>query len=333
LSEKHIVLSPKGQVRDAYCTEAKFYRFTTKRHVQTTPGLLPTADPEQFQRMTRGYTAPRKWHEPNLAKVRITILEPTPLIADYAISNVTWKQTLDPFNVSYDRFRQLGYDESQGLMDQVSSINSKILAKAWKEGVRQVVICKNEIVFSTTRLEDIPNELVMALAEKYDGACFVFSAPDLTEESAWSQDTPYGVDYPTIPLYIGPESNNDSEIENKNKFAEIAADFDTGTATTKAFPARMLLSPLNEYSPPLREVPHLDGTYKFFVKRAKVCSRSIEGKIHSTICGIRVVQEWDGCGLLQISPQRIGFVGRSIIGELNVKAQLDPIRKVTTLHE
>jgi len=240
---------------------------------------------------------------------------------------------LDPFTIPLSEFMRLDYRRVADLLKEVGMSCSELIQDAWRRGMRQVVICDGRIVYETRNLEDIPNETIEMLQREHDKPCYTFSAPDIVEESTWSTDTLYGEDYPTISLFLGHEEANESEIDDPKKFARINADFDTGTVHLRAFPSHKLLSPLKDFMLPLREYEHLGKKYNAFNKMARMCVRSVEGKVHSTVCGIRVVEEWEACALLQVSPKRVGFVGRSTLREFGVVLELDPLRKVSRVHE
>jgi hypothetical protein len=86
-----------------------------------------------------------------------------------------------------------------------------------------------KIIYETKALDDIPNEVVMALAKERNRACYVFSAPDIVEELAWTPTMPPFDDYPTIALYLGGEKSDEIKIDDNGVFTKINSDFDTGT--------------------------------------------------------------------------------------------------------
>jgi hypothetical protein len=168
----------------------------------------------------------------------------------------------------------------------------------------------------------------MELAKKYNKACYVFSTSEMVEESAW---TPINEDddYPTIGIYCGAVDSEESEIV-KN-FPVINADFDTGNPVYKVFDANQLPESVASFLPPLRHDTHLGRHYPYYQKTVKLCVEDSEGKIHSVVRDIRLVKDWTGSALLQVSPNRVGFVGRDLVRDLKIKVELDPVRKTTQI--
>jgi hypothetical protein len=237
----------------------------------------------------------------------------------------------DPFSISFDQFLKLDYRQSRALQAIVSEKFGPTLEHLWKSGVRQAVVCGNQIVMKTASFEDVPPEEAMKLAKQFDRACFVFSAPDLVEESRWSPVS--RDDYPTLSLYVGTENAMNLGLDDKRMFSNIRADFDTGASGYRIFPAHLLPENLGAFSQPPYEAKHFDKKYSYFVKTARISVRTISGSVHSMIAPIRIVEEWAGCALLEVSPSRTGYVGRTIIRNLQIKLELDPTANRTRILE
>jgi hypothetical protein len=245
-----------------------------------------------------------------------------------------WKLTnvLDPFTIPFDQFFNLDYTDASRLQDSVYQKLSAKLQSYWKRGVRQVVVCGEEIVYETESVTDITNEKALSYGKQYNKAVYVFTAPDLVEESAWCATTTYD-EYPTIPLYVGEENFDESKIDDVESFSYVVTDFDTGSISVKIFASQVLIQSLRRYVPPIRSTDHLGKTYSYFNRSAKILVRTITDTIHSIVSEIRVVPQWEGCALLQANPNRFGFVGGSIIRDLKVKLELDPMSNMTRIHE
>ncbi|MDV3244468.1 MAG: hypothetical protein LYZ66_04745 [Nitrososphaerales archaeon] len=234
-----------------------------------------------------------------------------------------------PFDISLAEFRRLSYEVVASLQKEVRRLCSRQIEDAWKRGMRQVVIVNNKVIFETKDIEDIPNEKIRALAEEHRKPCYTFTAPDLVEESGWTM-----VDsddhYPTLGLYVGPEDSKESSLEN---FFPVDADFDTGNPNLKVFDASRLRGDLSQFDAlDLRETEHFGKPYSFYQKKVKICVRDESNKIHSVVTRVRLVRDWAGCGLLQYSPNRTGFVGRDMLHLLRIKAELDPTKRVTRVY-
>lgn len=235
----------------------------------------------------------------------------------------------DPFSLSFEEYSRLTYGEASELQNEVHRRYSDKIDDAWRRGKKQIVICDGKIVCETDSLDDIPNDKIMKLAKKYNNACYVFSTSEMVEESAW---TPINEDddYPTIGIYCGAVDSEESEIVKKSPL--INADFDTGNPAYKIFDANQLPESIASFLPPLRYDLHLRRYYPYFEKTVKLCVEDSEGKIHSVVRDIRLVKDWTGSALLQVSPNRVGFVGRDLLRDLKIKVELDPIRKTTQIH-
>lgn len=235
----------------------------------------------------------------------------------------------DPFSLSFREYSSLAYEEASELQNEVYRICSDIINDAWRRGKRQVVICDRKIVYQTESIEDIPNEKVDKLARKYDKACYIFSAPDIIEESVWVLVN--GEDYyPTISMYLGAEDLDASHVTQTCE--PISADFDTGNPGYKIFDANQLVAPLSSFTPPLRTGNHLGKPYTYFQKRARICVKDTSGKVYSIVRDVRLVKDWKGSALLQVSPNRTGYVGRDILRDLAVRVELDPIAKISRIN-
>ncbi len=235
----------------------------------------------------------------------------------------------NPFGISLAEFRRLRYERITSLRKEVRRLCSEQIENAWKRGKRQVVVADGKIIFETEELEDMPNEKIHALAEEHRKPCYAFVAPDFVEESGWtmvdSEDH-----YPTLGLYLGPEDSDESKL---GSFYRIEADFDTGNANLKAFDANKLGGNLSKFDAlDLRETEHHGKPYTFYQKKVKICVKDESGTIRSIVTRVRLIKEWEGCGLLQFSPNRSAFVGRDMLRLLQIKAELDPTKKVTRVY-
>jgi len=235
----------------------------------------------------------------------------------------------DPFSLSFAEYSRLTYREALELQNEVYKVSSNLLDEAWKRGKRQVVICDGKIVYETESLEDIPNDTILELARKDNKACYVFSTSEMVEESAW---IPIDEDdsYPTIGVYCGAVDSAESEIVESSPL--ISADFDTGNPGYKVFDANQLNGSIASFLPPLRHDTHLGRSYPYFQKAVKLCVKDDDGKIHSVVRNVRLVRDWIGSALLQVSPNRVGFIGRDLIRDLRIKVILDPVQKTTRIY-
>lgn len=264
------------------------------------------------------------------------IAEPIPMLNNAQpiqgiMTVISWvyQSSQEPFSLSFAEYSRLTYREASELQNEVYKVSSQDIEDAWKRGKRQIVICDGKIVYETESLEDIPNDKIMELAKKYDKACYVFSNSEMVEESAW---TPIDRDddYPTIGIYCGAVDSEESEIVKNSPI--IKADFDTGNPIYKVFDANQLPESIASFLPPLRYDRHLGRQYPYFQKAVKLCVKDVDEKIHSVVRDIRLVKDWTGSALLQVSPNRVGFVGRDLVRDLRIKVVLDPIRKTTQIH-
>jgi len=234
-----------------------------------------------------------------------------------------------PFSLSLREFRSLELDEVKKLLRRVYDLCEDLLEEAWENGFRQIVICDGKVIFESKDIEDIPNETIEQLAKEHDKACYVFSAPDVVEESAWTS-VGHGDFYPTLCVYLGTEDLEESEIIKS--FSPIYADLDTGNPSYKIFNAKRLAEQLTRFTPTqMRQGFHLNQAYIYFCQRVKMCVQDVGGNIASFIYNVRLVEDWDGCALLQASPNREGFVGRDVLCNLRIRLKLDSIEKITQI--
>jgi len=254
-------------------------------------------------------------------------------INKYAIATASLKWVLlpatDPFAISFKEFETLSPDESEKLIRAAYELNKGIIKDAWAKGNRQIILCQNKIVFKTQEDEPISSEVIEKLAKKYNSACYVFSAPDKVEESAW---TPISRDdsYPTLKIYLGKADSNEDEIIEHS--SPILADFDTGNPSLKVFNSSLLPEELKEFRPfDVREGEHLGQQYTYYNKRVKICVKDINGKTSSHVCFIRMIREWNNCALLQASPNRVGFVGRDLAKALRMRLKIDAVKRITQI--
>lgn len=234
----------------------------------------------------------------------------------------------DPFSLSLGDFLNLELDVVEEMLRRVSDLCKGLLEKAWGRGLQQVVICDGEIVLESRDVEGISNEAVERLAKERKKPCYVFSAPDVVEDSIW---TPINNNdfYPTLPVYVGTENSDEAEILETNP---IYADLDTGNPSYKIFSANELIEPLTSFtSLEMGIAEHLKRDYIYFRKTAKICVKDVSGNVNSIVCIIRVIRDWEGCALLQASPNRKGFIGRDILRALGIRLKLDPLEKTTRI--
>ena len=247
------------------------------------------------------------------------------------IPSIAWEliPSKNPFTLSFKEFVNLDLNESEELLKKVYDSFKDLLEEAWESGSRHAVICDGEIIFKTTDADDMLDDEVERLAKKYNKACYVFSAPDVIEESVW---TPIGGDdyYPTLSVYLGTEDSDEKELVKKS--SPICADLDTGNPFYKVFDANQLAEPLTKFTPlQMRSGEHLGRNYTYYNKRVKMCVKDINGNINSIVCLVRLVRSWKGCALLQVSPNRTGFLGRDILRDLKIRLKIDPLEKSTQI--
>ena len=237
----------------------------------------------------------------------------------------------DPFALSFKEFISLELDESEELLGKVYDLCRNLLEEAWKRGAKQAVVCDGELVLESRDIDGISNQDIERLAKERDKACYVFTAPDVIEESVW---TPISGDdsYPTLEVYLGTEDSDDKGIVEES--SPTYADLDTGNPSLKIFDANQFGEPLTRFSPlEMRRGEHLGRSYTYYNKRAKICVKDINGKINCTMYYVRLIRDWKGCALLQASPNRIGFIGRDVLRDLRIKLKLDPVEKTSLILE
>ena len=250
------------------------------------------------------------------------------------IPPITWEliPPKDPFSISSEDFFSLEDDPDKAteLLSRAGDLCKDLLEDAWKKGIQQAVICDGTIIFESREIDGISNEKVEQLIKEYGKACYVFSAPDIIEESVW---TPITSDdsYPTLCIYLGTEESDKKDIVKNNP--PIYADLDTGNPSLKIFDANQLVESLRKFKPyHMREAKHFDQRYIYFRKKVKMCVMDINSKINSIAYDdVRVVRNWQGCAVLQVSPNRTGFVGRDVLRDLRIRIKLDPIEKTTQI--
>jgi hypothetical protein len=262
-------------------------------------------------------------------------VNPTPKQFGICLSDVPnigkWEfsSPLDPFSLTHNEFLSLALDDAKDLLQRVSDLCNDEIKEAWRNGSSQIVICDGKIVLESKDSKDIPNETVEQISKELDKACYVFSAPDKVEESAWTpviDDADY---YPTLYVYLGTENQSEAEI---TKGLPICADFDTGNPCYKIFDANQVEEPLNVFTPlELRRGTHLGRNYDYFSKRVKICIRDENGLIGSVTSTARFVSEWEGCAVTQVSPNRVGYIGRDVLSQLKLKIELDAKRRITRI--
>lgn len=234
----------------------------------------------------------------------------------------------EAFDLSLQDFLSLELGVAEEMLRRVSRLCRGLLEEAWGRGIQQVVICEGEIISESRDVDGIPSETVEKLARGRNKACYVFSAPDVIEESAWTSidNNDY---YPTLPVHLGTEDSDEKEILETNP---INADLDTGNPSYKIFDANELTAPLTSFTPSeMRMAEHLKQEYTYYSKTAKICVKDISGNVSSMVCTIRVVRDWKGCALLQASPNRKGFIGRDALRALRIRLKLDPLEKTTQI--
>lgn len=245
------------------------------------------------------------------------------------INNWEFELPQDPFSLSLRDFLSLDLDVARDLQHAVYELCRKLLGEAWERGVRHAVICDGKIVFESRDTKDISNETIEKLAQKYNKACYVFSAPDEVEESVWTPVSHNDDFYPTLCIYFGPEDFDESQIVNSSP---IYPDLDTGNPSYKIFDANQLPERLIKLTAlQMRQGTHLGRNYTYFLGRVKMCVKDINGKINSIVCNVRVVRDWVGSALLQVSPNRTGYVGRDLLRDLGIRVELDPVKKITRI--
>jgi len=237
----------------------------------------------------------------------------------------------NPFSLSLEEFRGLKSNKVKELLREVYDLCRNLLEEAWERGVQHVIICDGKVVYESRENQDISNKTVEQLLKKHNKPCYVFSAPDIVEESNW---TPVGDNdndfYPSLHLYLGTEDTEESEIV-KNTPA-VCADLDTGNPYYKIFNAEQLDPTLTRFRPiHIRQGTHLGQSYTYFTERLKICVKDIMGNIKSSIYNVRIVEDWANCALLQTSPNRQGFIGRDILLDLGIKLKLDASKRITQI--
>lgn len=134
--------------------------------------------------------------------------------SDLLVNNWEIDLPKKPFDIKYNDFIKLNITEIKEYYKEVKLKFKEKIEKEWRDGIKQIVICKNEIVYTTKEINPIDNKKIKEISEKYDSACYVFNAPLFVEESSWSdcfEDAPY----PTIELYIGSSESELDEILKK----------------------------------------------------------------------------------------------------------------------
>jgi hypothetical protein len=235
----------------------------------------------------------------------------------------------DPFDLSLKEFLDLRLEDAKNLQIKAYKSSKKILDEAWKKGIKHVILCNGKIVYGSSENKDLSNEIVENIAKKYNKAFYVFSSSDIVEESQWTKvsDEDY---YPTLKLYIGEEN-----IENTDllKTSPIYADFDTGNPYLRIFDANRFKSPITDFTVlEMRQSEHLNKIYTFFNKKVKIVIKDENNSIRSILSNVRLVQEWKDSALLQVSPNRVGFVGRDLIREFRIKIELNPSDSSTRIY-
>jgi hypothetical protein len=235
----------------------------------------------------------------------------------------------NPFDLSFEEFQNLSLNESEELVKIVYELCKDLIRDAWVSGYRQIVICDRKIIYQTLDDEPIAVEKIKKLAKEHDKACYVFSAPDIVEESIWTPIT--GEDlYPTLKIYVGQEETDEKDIVKQCQ--PIFADLDTGNPSLKVFNANLLNPALTTFSTfELREGEHLGSNYTYYQKLVKICVEDIKGKTNSVVCFVRLIRNWDRCALLQASPNRIGFVGRDLLRALRIRLKIDSLSSMTQI--
>jgi len=249
------------------------------------------------------------------------------LIPFYQFITFTIRRYLiqDPFMISLKDFQNLSIEDAETMHKEVFKQCKELLNESWKNGTRHVIICNKKIIYTSKDLEDISNEIVEQLAEKYNKACYVFSAPDMVEECVWTRVDEKDF-YPTLKLHVGLEDSDENQVITT---VPIYADFDTGNPYLCAFDLsrfKVKFNPLH-----IRQAEHLKKLYTFFTQKIKICVKDEGNKIHSITRQVRLVKDWKNCALLQASPNRAGFVGRDLMRDLDIKVELNPVTKNTRI--
>lgn len=251
--------------------------------------------------------------------------------SSFDLTHFGWEllPTRNPFDLSFSEFLRLSPDESEEMLKKANDLCKSLIQDAWSNGYRQVILCKNEVIFKTHDDEPVSASKVKQLAKKRNSACYVFSAPDIVEESTW---TPISGDdsYPTIKIFLGSENTADKDIIEKS--SPVFADLDTGNPHYKMFNVNLFSQELQKFTPfELRQGMHLGCDYSYFNKRVKICVQDINGNINSFVCLVRMVRDWDRCAVVQISPKRTGYVGRDLLRALRVRLKIDPLHSTTQI--
>ena len=255
------------------------------------------------------------------------------LISQQNISLASWNlyPSKDPFKISISQFLKMDSNNAIKLYIQVYDKYKGKLETAWEKGIRHTIICNDKIVFQSTDFEDIPNETVEEITKKYNKPCYVFSSPDLVEESPWTNIDPDD-DYPTLCLYLDMHDKNEKEIVEKSP--SIYPDFDTGNYNTKVFDPNLFEGSIVEHKIyDYGQSKHFDKIYHYFRKRVKLCAKDINDNIKSIICIVRFVFNWKSSPFMLASPKRVGFIGRDVIQKFQMKLELDPIKKMSRILE
>lgn len=98
--------------------------------------------------------------------------------------------TTAPFSLTFEEFLKLEFTDIKNLYSQVYDSFKDKLERAWKKGIRHIVICNDRIVKESDEIEHISDEEIKQLGQEYNSACYVFSAPDFVEESTWHKLSP-----------------------------------------------------------------------------------------------------------------------------------------------
>lgn len=245
----------------------------------------------------------------------------------YSILNSVYPPSRNPFDITLSEFNTLSLHDVKELQTIAYEMCKDLIEQAWKEGLRQLILCDGKIIYETRDIHDISNELVEGIAKEWNKACYIFSSPDMVEDFDWTIVDDHD-SYPTLGVYLGTKDSEENEIVN-NTFP-INADLDTGNPYLRVFDSNQLSEALTSFTPlEMRQGEHLGKSYTYFHKELKICVKDQAGKIHSTIKDTRIVKDWKGCALLRTSPNRIGFIGRDLIRDLVVGVELNPLKKTT----
>lgn len=245
----------------------------------------------------------------------------------YYVLNSVYPPARNPFDIALSEFNALALYDAKELQRTAYEMCRDLIEQAWKEGLHQLIICDGKIIYKTTDIHDISNELVERIAKEQNKACYVFSSPDSVEDFDWTIVDAHDF-YPTLGVYLGTKDSEENEIVNNS--SQINADLDTGNPYLRVFDANQLSETLTSFTAlQMRQGEHLGQSYTYFHKELKICVKDQSGKIHSTVKDARIVKDWKGCALLKASPNRIGFIGRDLIRDLVVGVELNPLKKTT----